>query len=98
MDAKLFVDNLAPATTGADLLEAFGRFGDVARTRVIVDRATGLSRGFGYVEMSDGADRAIQGLDGTDLGGRLIRVQVASSRGGGAIDRGGFDRPSPRRS
>jgi RNA recognition motif-containing protein len=84
---KLYVGNLPWSTTDADLEALFSAAGTVDSARVITDRETGRSRGFGFVEMSqqDG-QRAIQELNGTDMGGRALRVNEANEqrpRGGG---------------
>jgi RNA recognition motif-containing protein len=72
---KLYVGNLPFRTTSEDLAAAFRRFGEVASAQVLTDRDTGRSRGFGFVEMSDeDARRAIDEMDGADLGGRRIVV------------------------
>lgn len=90
---KLYVGNLPWSTTEADLRDLFGRYGGVASAAVITDRETGRSRGFGFVEIeeAEGAERAISELDGSDLGGRSLRVNEAQPRqgGGGGGGRGG---------
>ena len=88
---KLYVGNLSFSTTQEDLQEAYGRFGTVASAAVIMDRETGRSRGFGFVEMEDGAaaDEAIRALDGSDLGGRSVSVNEAHDRRGGGGGGGG---------
>ncbi len=88
MGKKLFVGNLAFSTTGADLEALFASAGTVESAAVVSDRDTGRSRGFGFVEMSSAteATRAIQELNGRDVGGRQINVSEAKereSRGGG---------------
>jgi RNA recognition motif-containing protein len=90
---KLYVGNLPWSTTDADLEALFSAAGTVDSARVITDRETGRSRGFGFVEMSqqDG-QRAIQELNGTDMGGRALRVNEANEqrpRGGGGGGGGG---------
>ena len=84
---KLYVGNLAWATTDEDLQNAFSEYGSVASAVVITERDSGRSRGFGFVEMEDGADAAIEALNGQDMQGRAIRVNEAKSKEGG--DRGG---------
>jgi RNA recognition motif-containing protein len=78
---KLYVGNLPWSTTDADLEALFSAAGTVDSARVITDRETGRSRGFGFVEMSqqDG-QRAIQELNGTDMGGRALRVNEANEQ------------------
>ena len=88
MSTNLYVGNLSYNTTSDDLREAFEQYGTVTEAQVISDRETGRSRGFGFVEMDDGADAAIEGLNGTDLSGRTLTVNEARprenrSRGGG---------------
>ena len=79
MGKKLYVGNLSFQTTGPQLQELFGSYGTVASVAIITDRATGQSKGFGFVEMSsDGeAQAAIAGLDGKDMGGRALKVNEA---------------------
>ena len=79
---NLYVGNLAYVTTDAELRQAFAAFGDVKSARVIFDRDTGRSRGFGFVEMAtrDAGEAAIAALGGTELQGRRIRVSEANQR------------------
>ena len=88
---KLYVGNLAWGVTDDDLQNLFSDFGSVASAVVITDRETGRSRGFGFVELEDGADQAIEALNGQDLQGRPLRVNEAQSkdRGGRGGNRGG---------
>jgi RNA recognition motif-containing protein len=93
LSKRIYVGNIAFSTTEADLEEAFGRYGPVASANVITDRETGRSRGFAFVEMDDApADEAIRALDGTDLGGRSLRVNEARERTGGGGGGGGRGR------
>ena len=93
---NIHVGNLAREVTEAELRQAFEPFGRVAAVRIITDRYSGVSRGFGFVEMAteEDAQAAISQLDGTTLDGRQIRVSEArpqrprSDRGGGG-GRGG---------
>ncbi len=80
---KLYVGNLPFNTTEADLRELFEQHGAVASVNVIVDRETGRSRGFGFVEYDDSsmAEKAQRALDGQDFGGRSLRVNEANERG-----------------
>jgi RNA recognition motif-containing protein len=82
MATNIFVGNLPFSTNSNDLETLFASYGDVTRAQVISDRDTGRSRGFGFVEMDDDAEAqaAIEGLDGTDVDGRQIRVNVARER------------------
>ena len=81
---RLFVGNLSWGTTDQSLGEAFGCAGAVTDAKVITDKYTGRSRGFGFVTFAtpDEAQRAIQELNGRDVDGREIRVDVASARQG----------------
>ena len=102
---NIYVGNLAWGSTNEELLELFSPHGDVAKAQIIIDRETGRSRGFAFVEMADANDAhaAIEALNGTDFKGRAITVNEAkpreprsSNRGdGGGGDRGGY-RGSPR--
>ncbi|KAI3685031.1 hypothetical protein L6452_34262 [Arctium lappa] len=91
--SKLFVGGLAYATDEMSLREAFSAYGDVQEARVIVDRETGRSRGFGFITFSDteAASAAIQALDQRELHGRIVRVNYANDRpqGGGFGGGGG---------
>ncbi len=91
MSKKLFVGGLSWDTTDASLQSAFENFGPVAEAKVITDRDTGRSRGFGFVTYTEGSDAeaAISSLDGSDLDGRTIRVNEAQNREGGGRGRGG---------
>ncbi len=82
MSKKIYVGNLPFTSTEADLKDVFGRHGGVASVAVITDRETGRPRGFAFVEMEDAnaAQEAIRALDGTDLGGRNIKVNEAQER------------------
>ena len=83
LSSKLYVGNIAFSSTEADLRDLFGRHGTVESVAVVTDRQTGESRGFAFVEMEDGdaAKDAIRALDGTELGGRTIKVNEAKDRG-----------------
>ncbi len=87
MSKKLFVGSLAWATTDDGLRDAFERFGEVIEAKVITERETGRSRGFGFVTFADdaAADTAMQEMDGAQLDGRRLNVNVAQDRrrGGG---------------
>jgi RNA recognition motif-containing protein len=88
---KLYVGNLPFTSTQADLEDLFGSHGTVASVNVITDRETGRPRGFAFVEMENAsdADDAIRALDGSNLGGRDIRVNEAEDRRGGGGGGGG---------
>lgn len=79
---NIYVGNLTFSTTDADLRQLFEPYGAVDEIRVIMDRDTGQSKGFGFVEMSDGsaARTAIAKLNGQDLGGRALTVNEAKPR------------------
>lgn len=89
MQKKLYVGNLSFETTESDLKELFGQAGAVETVRIITDRDTGRSKGFGFVEMQDGGDKAIAETNGKDFKGRTLTVNEArpmshrDSRGGG---------------
>src|SRR5262245_16319198 len=95
MGKKIFVGNLSFNTTSADLETLFSEVGHCESASVITDRATGRSRGFGFVEMSSAAEaqQAINTLNGRELQGRTLNVSEARERsgggGGGGGDRGG---------
>jgi RNA recognition motif-containing protein len=82
---KIYVGNLPFVTTDEDLGELFAKHGKVSSAKVITDRETGRSRGFGFVEMEDAtaADEAIRVVDGTEVEGRNLRVNEAKERGSG---------------
>src|SRR5208337_834347 len=96
MSTKLFVGNLSFNTTENDLQEAFAAHGTVVEANLMMDRATGRPRGFAFVTMStpEEAQKAIDALNGKELGGRALTVNIARPReerppGGG----GGGRRP-----
>jgi RNA recognition motif-containing protein len=88
MSTRLFVGNLSFHTSEDDLQEAFGQCGEVVDLKIIQDRETGRSRGFGFVTMGtpDAARKAMETLDGQEMDGRTLRVNEAEER----RDRGGF--------
>jgi RNA recognition motif-containing protein len=105
MNNKLYVGGLPYTTTDEQLQQLFSAHGTVESARVITDKFTGRSKGFGFVEMSSGAEAqaAIQALNGTDLEGRNLTVNEArpqekrsgfggERRGGGGERRGGGGR------
>jgi cold-inducible RNA-binding protein len=87
---NLFVGNMAFQTTEADLKALFEPFGQVARVHIAIDRETRRSRGFGFVEMPNDAEaaKAMQALDGKDLGGRQLKVNEARPREASSGPRG----------
>ena len=76
---NIYVGNLSYDCTDAELEQAFSPHGSVDRAQVIIDRATGRSRGFGFVEMSNDEEAlaAIEAVNGTDMGGRTLVVNKA---------------------
>ena len=92
---KLYVGNLPFSATEAELREMFEKHGGVESINLITDRDTGRPRGFGFIEMSDGAEAAMSALNGTEMGGRNLTVNEAKKRedrGGGGGGGGGRDR------
>ncbi len=89
MAKKLYVGNLTFDATDADLTELFSPHGQVQSAQIVTDRDTGRSRGFGFVEMSDGAEKAISALNGQDFKGRNLTVNEAKPRESGGGGRGG---------
>jgi len=95
MGKKLYVGNLSYETGNAELEQMFAAFGTVQSAQVIMDRDTGRSKGFGFVEMGTDqeAQAAIDGLSGKQVGGRNLTVNEAKpreDRGGGGGSRGGY--------
>jgi len=102
MTSRVYVGSLPYTTTDAKLEEIFSQFGTVASARVITDKLTGRSKGFGFVEMNSGveAQNAIQALNGSQLDGRSLTVNEARpqerrspydpGRGGARRDSGGW--------
>ena len=82
MSEKLFVGNLSYNTTENDLQDAFAAHGTVIEANLMMDRATGRPRGFGFVTMSSAeeAQKAIQALNGKEMDGRALTVNVARPR------------------
>lgn len=95
---KLYVGNLSYNTTEEGLRAAFEKYASVTSTKVISDKFSGQSRGFGFVELNDDqeADKAIQEMDGTNLDGKALKVNEArpqTGTGGGARSGGWSDKP-----
>jgi len=92
---KLYVGNLTYDTTEDNLVELFSEYGEVLSAQIIIDRDTNRSKGFGFVEMADGADEAATALNGQDYKGRNLTVNEArpredrGGRGGGGYGGGG---------
>jgi len=96
---NIFIAGLSYSITDADLNDLFGEYGDITSAKVIMDRETGRSKGYGFVEMDDegAGQKAIDELNGAEYDGRTISVSVARPRaeGGGGGQRrsgGGFNR------
>ena len=94
---EIYVGNLAYATNDEGLKAAFAQFGEVTQVRVVTDRMTGRSKGFGFVTMPDAAQAqaAMDALNGHELDGRTVRVNESQpkpreERGGFRGGRGGF--------
>jgi cold-inducible RNA-binding protein len=106
---NIFVGNLNFSATESSIRSLFEPYGNVERVSVVTDRDTGRSRGFAFVEMTDAAeaDRAIAGLNGTDLDGRTLNINEARPKapggggrgfgGGGFRSHGGGGGPRQRR-
>jgi RNA recognition motif-containing protein len=95
MSKNLYVGNLPFGTTTDDLRDLFAQYGNVKSAQVVMDRETGRSRGFGFVEMNDGAEAAIDALNGKEFQGRSLAVNEARPReerprGGGGGGGGGY--------
>ena len=80
MSMRIYVGNLPFTATEDEVRQLFGTYGNVESVNLISDRETGRPRGFGFVEMSEGADEAIQALHQTDFGGRSLNVSQARPR------------------
>ncbi|MFL5341033.1 MAG: RNA recognition motif domain-containing protein [Gemmataceae bacterium] len=105
MMKNLYVGNLPFSTTEDDLKQEFSKHGTVTSTQIVKDRETGRSRGFGFVEMSDGAEAAVTALNGAMFQGRTLTVNEARPReerrsggggGGGGYGGGGGGGRGPR--
>jgi cold-inducible RNA-binding protein len=83
MNNRLYVGNLAFHTTEDGLQRAFSQFGNVEEVKLVLDRESGRSRGFAFVSMGsdDEANTAIQSLNGAELDGRELKVNIAEARG-----------------
>jgi RNA recognition motif-containing protein len=92
MGKKLYVGNLTYEAATAKLEELFGPFGTVESAQVIVDRDTGRSKGFGFVEMGSDAEAqaASAALNGKEVDGRALTVNEAKPKEGGGGGRGGY--------
>jgi RNA recognition motif-containing protein len=105
MAKKIYVGNLSFSVNDEELQHAFSSFGNVTSARIVIDKMSGRSKGFGFVEIEDdaAADSAISKMDGQEIGGRPVRVSEAKPQedrprgprreggfGGGGGNRGGF--------
>ncbi len=90
MAKRIYVGGLPYSAHDQDLESLFGQFGQVTDIHIVSDRFTGQAKGFGFVEMAndDEADKAIQALNGTQMGGRTLSVNEARERSGGGGGRG----------
>lgn len=99
MSKKLYIGNLSFAVKDEDLSDAFASYGNIVSVRVVMDRDSGRSKGFGFVEFESdsAADKAIDEMNGKEISGRAINVSEARPQeprsGGGG---GGFRRGPPR--
>ncbi|MDX9782032.1 MAG: RNA-binding protein [Bacteroidales bacterium] len=89
---NIFISNLSWAIKDADLRELFAEYGEISSAKVIMDRETGKSRGFGFVEMPNEEEgkKAIEELDKAEYDGKVITVNVAKPREDRGGSRGGF--------
>ena len=88
MRKNLYVENLSFETTETDLRNMFHEIGQVESVQIITDRDTGRSKGFGFVEMQEGGDKAIAEMNGKDFNGRALTVNEArpmASRDSGRV-------------
>lgn len=86
MSKRIYVGNLPFSATDHEVRDLFSEYGTVESVHLVTDRDTGRPRGFGFVEMEDGADEAIEALNRTEMGGRSLNVSEARPRN---------DRPRP---
>jgi RNA recognition motif-containing protein len=80
MPKRIYVGNLPFSASDDEVRELFAEYGPVTSVDLVTDRDTGRPRGFGFVEMESGADEAIAGLAGTELGGRSLNINEARPR------------------
>ena len=98
MSNKLYVGNLSYSVRDDDLQQQFSAFGQVQSAKVMMERDTGRSKGFGFVEMSNGqeAEAAIRGMNGQNMGGRDLVVNIARPMEARAPRSGGYGGDSGR--
>ena len=91
---NIYVGNLPFSTTDTELRELFGQHGEISSASVILDRETGRSRGFGFVEMPNDseAETAIEALNGQDFNGRTLKINQAREKRSGGGGGGGYRR------
>lgn len=77
---NLYVGNFSYSTTSDELESAFSAFGAVTKTTIITDRESGRSKGFGFIEMTNGGQEALDALNGSEFNGRQLRVNEARPR------------------
>ncbi|MDF1654244.1 MAG: RNA-binding protein [Coxiellaceae bacterium] len=84
--AKIYVGNLSYQTTSEELQDLFGEFGTISELKLIIDHETNRSKGFGFITYEDNgaAQQACEKMNGTDLGGRQIKVSPAKEGGSGS--------------
>ncbi len=94
MSNKLYVGNISYETSEQDLESAFSAHGTVKSVKIVKDRDSGRSKGFGFVEMdnADEAQACIENLDGNEFGGRNLKVNIAQDKPRGGGGGGGFNR------
>jgi RNA recognition motif-containing protein len=91
MSKNLYIGNLPFSATDESLRAVFEQFGTVSSVKVISDRMTGRSRGFGFIEMDEGGDAAIEAMNGKELEGRVLTVNEARPRADRPRGNGGGD-------
>ena len=94
MSKKIYIGNLPFSATEEEIQELFAQYGTISSVKLITDRDTGRPRGFGFVEMDEGADEAISALNDKEFGGRNLKVNEAKPREGGGGGGGGRGRRS----
>ena len=82
MSVTLYVGNISYSMKEDDLKNAFGQYGEVVSVKIIIDKRTGKSKGYGFVEMGSdaAADEALNGMNGKELAGRNVKVNKANSQ------------------
>ncbi len=82
MAVQIYVGNLSYSATEGEIRSAFEKFGEVSSAKIVMDRDSGRPKGFGFVEMADqaSAEKAISSLDGAEMGGRNIKVNLAKPK------------------